>query len=450
MNSNNGNFQKQYNPHPSFWSVHWDIIEDITEWGEAKVWDMQVDKEVFIAENIILHNSSHRKIVEDSFRDGTLKVISSTPTLAAGVNLPARMVVVSSYVRYELGYGRFPITVLEFKQMAGRAGRPQYDKIGEAVLISKTGDEQDYLMQNYILAKPERLWSKLAVESVLRSHVLASIASGFAHTEQGLFDFFDKTFYAYQYGSGLIRILVEKVLLYLNNEKMVDFRGKILKATDFGHRVSELYIDPASAVILRDGLNRRSSILTALSLLHLVCHTPDMYPKYYPRRREIDELSIYADLHSGEFMVSIPDMADIIDYETFLGEVKCARVLEAWIMETSEDEVIGKYSFQPGDLFRLIGTADWLLYALSEISKLFGYRDLLPKIYSLRVRVIKGVKKELLPLVKLEGIGRVRGRILFNAGFKSIKDLKRASLNRLISLPLIGPKVAEKIKAQIS
>jgi replicative superfamily II helicase len=48
--------------------------------------------------------------------------------------------------------------------MAGRAGRPKYDKNGEALLIAKTADEADYLMDSYLLAKPERIWSRLAVE----------------------------------------------------------------------------------------------------------------------------------------------------------------------------------------------------------------------------------------------------------------------------------------------
>lgn len=433
----------------NFKDIYWDTIGDIIACGKATVWDLQVDNKNFVAENIIVHNSAQRKIVEESFRNRNLKVISATPTLAAGVNLPARMVVISSYERYEVGYGRFPITVLDFKQMAGRAGRPQYDEIGEAILISKTSDEQKYLMQSYVFAKPERLCSKLAVESILRSHVLASIASGFTYSEQELFEFFDKTFYAHQYGSNIIRPLVGKILLFLNKEEMVTFLGKTLEATDFGHRVSELYLNPVSAVILRKGLNRRPSILTELSLFHLVCHTPDMYPKYYPKRKEVDDLSSYVDLHSDELMFPIPNEAENVDFETFLGEVQRARILKDWIDETSEDEIIAKYSFQPGDLFRLINTADWLLYASSELEKIFHHRSLLPIISSLRERVVKGVKSELLPLIKLEGVGRVRGRIIFNEGFKTIKDLNRASLAQLVSLPLIGLGLAEKIKAQV-
>jgi helicase len=65
------------------------------------------------------------------------------------------------------------------------------------------------------------------------------------------------------------------------------------------------------------------------------------------------------------------------------------------------------------------------------------------------VRVEKGVKPELLPLVALKGIGRARARVLFNSGFRSVDDLKRAPLPRLIGLPLIGPRLAQKIKEQV-
>ena len=91
----------------------------------------------------------HRKLVEEGFKSSRLKILSATPTLAAGVNLPARTVIITSYERYEPGYGRYPISVLEYKQFCGRAGRPRYDKYGEAILMARTEDEQDYLLKNY-------------------------------------------------------------------------------------------------------------------------------------------------------------------------------------------------------------------------------------------------------------------------------------------------------------
>jgi len=360
------------------------------------------------------------------------------------------MVIIHDYRRYEPGYGYYPITVLEYKQMAGRAGRPRYDKIGEALLIAKTDDERDYLMESYVLAEPERIWSKLAVERILRGHVLATVAADFAHTEQGIYDFFSRTFYAYQYDPNAIKGVIAKILKFLYDEKMIEFSGDDVYATKFGRRISELYVDPVSGVIIRDALLNRAPLLTDLSFLHMIAHMPDMYPKTRPYSREIDELALFVDEHRDEFMIEVPnEWADRIAYEEFLGEAKLAWVLDSWIEEVTEDGVVERFMVQPGDLYRLITTGRWLLYASHEIAALFGHKDLLPNLAELMERIEKGVKKELLPLTRLEGIGRVRARILYNAGLQTISDLKTAPLEKLTSLPLIGPRLAKKIKEQV-
>ena len=406
-----------------------------------------------VADGVAFHHaglsSASRKLIEDSFKEGKIKLISATPTLAAGVNLPARRAIISSYQRYESGYGRNPITVLEYKQMAGRAGRPKYDKIGESILIAKTSDEQDYLMQSYVMAKPERIWSKLAVEKVLRSHVLASIAAAFVQSEEGVKDFFEKSFYAHQYGPEMIDLLVAKALSYLHKEEMIVFQKQSVEATPFGRRVSELYVDPASAVIIRDALLKGADHVTTLSFLHMICHTPDNPSRYYPRSNEIDKLLAYADLHSDEFLVPLPQLDNEVEYQRFLGEIKVVRVLEAWIDEVSEDQIIEDYGYEPGDLFRLIDSATWLLNATFELGRLLGHRESLSKILEARERVEKGVKKELLPIMSIRGVGRIRGRMLFNAGFTSIKSLKEASIEEIASVPTLGPSIAKNIKEYV-
>jgi helicase len=392
----------------------------------------------------------HRRVIEDSFRRGKIKVLAATPTLAFGVNLPARTVVIQDYRRYESGYGYYPISVLEYKQMAGRAGRPKYDKVGEAILTAKTSDEADYLMESYILAKPERIWSKLAVERILRSHVLATIAADFAHTERGIYEFFGRTFYAYQYDVKAIKSVIAKILKYLYDEEMIDVASDDIFATKFGKRVSELYIDPVSAVIIRNALKYRPAYLTELSLLHMIAHTPDMAPKLRPYTQEIDQVAVFMEEHKEELLVDVPEeWEDRIAYEELLGEVKTAMVLKGWIEEMSEDQAIEKFRVQPGDLYRTIQNAKWLLHATHELARLFGNKRVRPQTLRLMERIEKGVKKELLPIVKLEGVGRVRGRILYNAGYKTIEDIKHAAIKDLISLPLIGPRLAKKIKEQV-
>jgi helicase len=392
----------------------------------------------------------HRKLIEDAFRQGRIKVLTATPTLAFGVNLPARTVVIQDYRRYEAGYGYYPISVLEYKQMAGRAGRPKYDKTGEAILVAKTNDEADYLLESYILARPERIWSRLAVERIMRTHVLATVAADYAHTERGIYEFFGKTFYAFQYDVNAIKGIVAKILKYLYDEDMIEVFGEDINATRFGKRVSELYIDPFSAVIIRDALRQKPALLTDFSLLQMIAHTPDMGPVLRPYTRELDEIAVFLEQHKQELLIATPDeWQDSIAYEEFLGEVKTAMTLGAWIEEVSEDQLIEKFRVQPGDLYRTIENAKWLLHATDELAQLFGNRQMLPQILEVNRRVEKGVKKELLPLVKLEGVGRARGRIIYNAGYKSAEEIKRASLNDLANLPLIGPKLAKKIKEQV-
>ncbi len=391
----------------------------------------------------------HRGIVEDAFREGRIKVLAATPTLAAGVNLPARAVVISSYERYEAGYGRYPISVLEYKQFCGRAGRPKYDKFGEALLIARNPDEAEWLMENYVLAQPEKLWSKLAAERVLRPHVLSTVAAGYAHSEEGLYNFFARTFYAHQYGPRLIKTKIGDILRFLFKEEMVLIEGKDLSASKFGKRVSELYIDPMSAVILRDGLYNRAKKMTDLSILHLIAKTPDLSPRPRPRGGEVDKLSLLAEQRSDEFTYPMPtQFEDPVTYEEFLGELKAAQVLSDWIDERTEDQILETRKVEPGDLLRLVQGSEWLILATQELGRLFGHKDLLAPLEMLKVRLAKGVRPELVKLTTLEGVGRVRARMLYDAGLKTIEDIRERSLDQLMSIRTIGPSLAKKIKEQ--
>lgn len=396
-------------------------------------------------------SGAHRKIIEEAFKERKLKVLTATPTLAWGVNLPARTVIIQDYRRFEAGYGNYPIPVLDYKQMAGRAGRPKYDKFGESVVIAKTQDEADYLMEGYVLAKTEHIWSKMAVEKIIRGHVLATIASDYAHSEEELFEFFAKTFYAYQYDVKAIKSIVARILKYLFDEQMITVECRKIYATKFGKRVSELYIDPLSAVIMREALIKKSNCLTDFSLLHMIAHTPDMGPVMRPYAREVDVLSLQLEQHSGELLINPPrEWEDRGGYEEFLGEIKTAIVMKSWIEETTEDQLIKKFGVQPGDLYRVIENAKWLLHAIHELAPLVGAdKEIKPLSKELEERISKGIKRELLPIVSLEGVGRARGRIIYNAGYKTIEELKGASFEDLTRLPLIGPRLAKKIKEQV-
>ena len=121
-----------------------------------------------------------------------------------------------------------------------------------------------------------------------------------------------------------------------------------------------------------------------------------------------------------------------------------------WIEELPEEKIIERFNVQPGDLYRTIENAKWLLHAIDELSPVVAKnKDVTALSHELVERVSKGIKRELLPIVALEGVGRVRGRIIFNAGYQTIEDLKHASIEELTNLPSVGPRLAKKIKEQV-
>lgn len=390
-------------------------------------------------------DNTERALVEDAFKANLLKVIVATPTLAAGVNLPARRVVIRDYRRFEQNIGSYPIPVLEYKQMAGRAGRPKYDTYGEAVLLARSESEKDDLFDNYTLSEPEEILSKLASPTAVRFHLLASIASDMTHNRDEIDGLISATFFACQFETREIDDYVTSALDFLvDGELVVDNNGRY-SPTSLGKRASQLYIDPETAILFRDSLAAAEDP-ALFGLLHLICHSPDQ-PQSYVTRTEIEEYEFFLDHNLDAFLIEPP--VDEYSYSQFLGEVKTTRILYDWLSEKSEKDLTDTYSIGMGDVHRFVQSAEWLTYAASEVARLTGATHLVGLLHNLRSRLRYGVKEELLELVRLKGIGRVRGRMLYNYAYRTLADLHKAPANELARVPSIGSTVAALIKKQL-
>ncbi|MCO5383381.1 MAG: ATP-dependent DNA helicase [Methanosarcina barkeri] len=383
-----------------------------------------------------------RELVEGGFREGKIRLISSTPTLAAGLNLPARRVIIRSYRRYSSESGMQPIPVLEYKQMAGRAGRPRLDPYGEAVLLAKSYEEFVFLFEKYIEADAEDIWSKLGTENALRTHVLSTISNGFARTKEELMDFLEATFFAFQYSNFGLSTVVEECLTFLRQEEMLESVDDLVP-TNFGKLVSKLYIDPLSAARIAKGL-REAENLTELTLLHLVCSTPDMR-LLYMRNQDYQEINDYVMAHANEF-VKVPSPFDITEYEWFLGEVKTSLLLVDWIREKSENEICLKFGIGEGDIRAIADIAEWIMHVATQLARLLDFKGV-REAAELEKRIHYGAGPELVDLLDIRSIGRVRARRLYETGFRSTADLAGADPEKVAAL--LGPKVAERIFKQI-
>lgn len=82
--------------------------------------------------------SLFRQIVERLFEEGLVKMVFATETLALGINMPARCVVVEKLEKFD-GTGHVALTPGEFTQLTGRAGRRGIDTIGHAVVVDHRG-----------------------------------------------------------------------------------------------------------------------------------------------------------------------------------------------------------------------------------------------------------------------------------------------------------------------
>jgi helicase len=384
-------------------------------------------------------NQNCREIIETEFRSGKIKLLASTPTLAAGVNLPAQRVVISNIARYDTKSGaNKPISVLEYKQLCGRAGRPQYDSFGEAVIIGNANAAD--LIDYYVNGSPEPIESQLTDDKALRVHVLSYIVSNPGAKNDEIFEFFSKTLTGLQTRKSTLRFSIEIAKKFLLREKLIVQKADRFAATEFGKKVSMLYIDPLTAIYFRRGLevvsqNRKHT----LGFLHLISSCEEFFPKFSLRNKDYETLSVLLENHSSELVESI-------------SEYDCSRsllALHSWLGEASDISLSDNLNIESGDMHRMVEMADWLSYCLYELAKLVDRSDLLEELTVLRKRIVYGIKEELVELVQIKGIGRVRARRLYNHGIKTIDDLKRIPLDKLAEIDKIGPTLADNIKSQL-
>tara|TARA_B000000475_G_scaffold67465_1_gene54054 strand:- start:1916 stop:4465 length:2550 start_codon:yes stop_codon:yes gene_type:complete len=489
-----------------------------------------------------------RRIIEDSFKKGDLKCIVATPTLAQGVNLPARRVVIRDYRRWSAAASAsMPLSVMEIRQMLGRAGRPKYDEYGDAWILSKDPDEERRLVELYLEGEPEDVTSKLAnpmansaiEDPALLTHVLSLISSGVLTDRYSLGRFFGRTFLATQMRAETLEDRLDEAIhwlvengmmtregdsdsvsqkihdeqpysdteenwgdevpswansaasvlgIELSNERahekfekkrsgppifgfkkaisiredsvnLSESQAMTYLATPLGARISRLYLNPLSGRILRDGLGKAMSVISGndeflqvspMSLLHLVACTPDFLPLWL---RKSDYDRVQSSLHRHEREI----LGTAVDHDEDR-RMKGALVLQSWMEEETMSSIEKDWGVQPGDLRSRVELAEWLLYASrriviedDEMSSMDrkSHEALIEALGEVRSRVRYGCKSDILGLVSLKGIGRVRARemseLLGVSMVSDVAELTDKDCERLSDLRGWSPRLVEKL-----
>ena len=440
--------------------------------------------------------AGQRDIIETNFRSGNIKIICATPTLAAGLSMPAYRVIIKSLKRYSGSWGMDWIPVLEYMQMSGRAGRPEYEKTGQAITIAKDHKEKEEIFDRYICGIPEDIYSKLAVEPVLRTYLLALISSGIIKDTISMNQFFQKTFWAHQYQDlpklqsilqKMIQLLEEWSFIIvqkseqpdalfipaskLHKEQPPSSNIKNLHATLMGKRVSQLYLDPLTARHMlnciakydpqkseskkneqqecekttdREGTNKQPR--TSFSLIQMICHTLEMRPLLTIKSKEHDFIQEELNKKCGELLECEPNRYDY-EYTEFTSSIKTALFFEDWINEKDEEFLLEKFDIKPGEIYAKIETSKWLFSAAAELASIEKRSTIARELLRIKTRVEYGVKEELLELLKLKGIGKIRARKLVNHHITDLKTIKEMPIENLTKI--LGDAIAYDIKVQL-
>ena len=374
-----------------------------------------------------------REVIERGFRERLIKVIVATPTLAAGVNLPARTVV-PFLKRYDRTLGiSVEIPVIEFRQMAGRAGRPDFDEYGEVIAIVKDRRDLRLYFDYYVYGSPEAIESKLTEKRYLIAYTLVAITEGY-RTLDDIEELFSKTL-----GRRQDRRMPERIPIAIENlreMKMIE-GDELFRPTKLGGLTVRFYLMPSTVYRAIETLSNNDPA-GEYAYLHMLYFLDD-----------VNEVVPYS-ISKAEEALPLGEIFDYLPFDAGLEETRTsiafANLFYRRIREEDINEILERYRLYPGDFAALKDTVERVVYSLAKISAAIGLKAHAKVLEELTLRVRYGIRRELLELVMLEGVGRVIARRMYNFGIRSIEDVLEACESGYINaVPGIGEKRAKKI-----
>lgn len=392
---------------------------------------------------VVFHHAGlfneQKEIIEDEFRNGNILMITATPSLMYGVNLPSKYVVIRDHTRWTSN-GPASIPVFDYEQMSGRAGRPQYDDVGYSYLVAKTMDEAFDLEARYVNGEIELTNSKLIDnKDAIYKQIIAQIASSLSKNLDDLNDFFGKTLYGFQmknnpsmsmFAQDSLNWELESALEFLLQNGIIRATPEGLKTTDFGNLISKSNYAVETAVKIKEYVSTMEKLNPA-EMIYALAETPDLPLISFKGRKSKDPVRDKLS-ECGLFAVDIGNP-----------EATAVSLIE-WIDERNEYEIENAYNVYSASTRRSAYEASRLVkFAKNTLEVLGNYSNLKDMDY-LSARLYYGVKEDIIPLVVgVKRLGRKRARLLM----KTFGDnLSEASEKDLQKVEGIGPKLAGKVK----
>ena len=162
-------------------------------------------------------NSNDRNLIENNFKDNLIKIICTTSTLAQGVNLPARLVIIKStncYRGNKIGYSEY--NKIEIDQMIGRAGRIQFEKKGIAIIMTEKEKVEKFSELSYSLIESH-------LKENIVEHINAEISSGIIDDIESALNWVKNSFMYIRMKNNPVKFGIKIKLNDNKNEEVLNF-----------------------------------------------------------------------------------------------------------------------------------------------------------------------------------------------------------------------------------
>ncbi|XP_068609093.1 helicase POLQ-like [Brachionichthys hirsutus] len=388
--------------------------------------------------------SEERKLVEEAYSNGVLCLLTCTSTLAAGINLPARRVILRSpYVAADF------LRRSQYKQMVGRAGRAGIDTVGESILIVQDKDKN--MVKSLVCAPMEICCSNLARDDGkgLLSLILSLVGLNIATTVDQVRGFLSGTLLYVQQkqlcvGTSLgdmVQQCVDSLILKRLVTVTPHSDGQTLQVTMLGRATYKGSVDLTYSNVLYSDLCKGLDGLLLNSCLHLAyLVTPyDMIsqcnPDWMTYYRQFALLSAAEQKMSAAVGVPESFVARKAAGQTVKKSISMevvrrmylALVLYSLLKETNLWSVANRFQLSRGFVQTLLGSSSafcsCVLHFTEELEEFWPFKALLTVLMR---RLTYCVRVELVPLMEVAGVMESRAKQLYNAGYKTLTHLANA------------------------
>ncbi|XP_055898005.1 helicase POLQ-like isoform X1 [Biomphalaria glabrata] len=445
------------------------LLRELQQDGQGKLCPVL---EYTVHFGIAYHHSGltmdERRLIEEAYTSGVLCLLTCTSTLAAGVNLPAKRVILRSpYI------GNSFIKFNQYKQMIGRAGRAGIDTSGESILIINSKDKMK--VKKLLESPQDRCHSSLGYESGkgIKFFLLSAIGLKIVSTTKEAFEVMKKSLLHIQSSELDIEInsATAEALQFLVDTKLVAQTKSLdnvtleeifsLQVTQLGKATFKGSIDHAISCRLYEDLSQAKESLNLTSHLHLIylvtpydqagVITPD-WTIYFKQFCKLSDLEMKAAEIIGvpESYIGLKASGQTSRRkvcQTTLHRFYLALMLWQLWNQKSIWEVATNFSQTRGFLQNLLSQsasfASCVFHFCQELEDLWAYQDLLSNFVK---KLAYCVTSELLPLMEVPGIKLARAKQLYAAGYQNVTLIAAADIPHLTAcVPYLSKRSAKQI-----